>query len=183
MKIIETLYDALREHFTINAARLDSFTAIIRGLILTSTVNLKRIASTVPGDSFQESKYARLCNFIAEVEFDYESFAAFTLSFLGIENKSWTLALDRTNWSYGESETNILVLSIIHKGSAVPLFWELLPKKGTSNTKERLSIIFQFLKQFPEKKIEGILCDREFVGDDWLKFLSSYNVFYPPKAR
>lgn len=175
----ETLYDALSNHFPMNASRLDTFEAVTRGLILTSTVNLKRISGTIPGNSQEESKYSRVLNFIAEVEFDYELFAVFVISFLNVSSKSWVLALDRTSWNYGESGINILVLSIIHKGSAVPLFWELLPKKGASNTEERQEIILQLLKRFPPNKIEGILCDREFIGDDWLEFLSSCEIpFY-----
>lgn len=117
--------------------------------------------------------------FFTEVDFDYARFAAFVVSFMGIADKSWVLALDRTNWCYGESDINILVLSVIHKGTAIPLFWELLPKKGNSDTEERKAIILQFLKQFPAKKIKGLLCDREFVGDDWLSFLDAHDIpFY-----
>ena len=121
--------------------------------------------------------------FFTDVDFDYALFAAFVVSFMEIADKPWLLALDRTNWSYGKAEINILVLSIIHKGSAIPLFWELLPKKGNSDTEERKIIILQFLQQFPSQKIKGLLCDREFVGNDWLSFLDAQNIHFYIRIR
>ncbi len=51
------------------------------------------------------------------------------------------------------------------------VFWDLLPKKGNSNTTERIKIIDRFIKQFGKTMIAGLLADREFVGDDWFNWL------------
>jgi len=79
--------------------------------------------------------------------------------------------MDRTNWRWGKKDINILMLSIVYKGIAIPLFWDSLPKKGNSNTAERIKIIERFIKQFGKTMIAGLLADREFVGDDWFNWL------------
>ncbi|HAT8797519.1 TPA: IS4 family transposase, partial [Legionella pneumophila] len=30
---------------------------------------------------------------------------------------------DRTNWRWGKKDINILMLSVVYKGIAIPLFW------------------------------------------------------------
>jgi len=54
---------------------------------------------------------------------------------------------------------------------ALPLYWKLLNKAGNSDTKERIEIVTRFIEQFGKANISGILADREFIGDEWLRFL------------
>ena len=54
---------------------------------------------------------------------------------LGMRGKPWVLAMDRTNWEFGKTTINILMISVIWKGMGVPLIWTLLPSAGNSNTK------------------------------------------------
>ena len=66
---------------------------------------------------------------------------------------------------------NFLVLSVVHQGTAFPIFWILIPKKGNSNTRERIQLINQFLAVFGTHKIKYLLADREFIGEDWFGYL------------
>ncbi len=87
--------------------------------------------------------------------------------------------MDRTNWKFGKLDINILVLSICHNGIAIPIMWDMLPKTGVSNSGERQKLIGRFLQVFGVEKISALLGDREFIGDDWLKFLADRNIpFY-----
>jgi hypothetical protein len=52
----------------------------------------------------------------------------------------WTLSLDRTNWSFGQCQINILCLGVVYQGIAIPLVWTMLKKKGNSNTAERMDV-------------------------------------------
>jgi hypothetical protein len=49
----------------------------------------------------------------------------------------------------------------------------MLDKKGNSSTAERKKLIEQILAIIPKDRIELILADREFVGEEWLKYLSN----------
>jgi len=84
--------------------------------------------------------------------------------------------MDRTNWKFGKTNINFLVLAIAYKGMAIPLFWYLLDKRGNSNYKERIKIIEDFVKVFGAKKIKVLVADREFVGREWFKWLNENNI-------
>ena len=80
---------------------------------------------------------------------------------------TWLLSLDRTNWKFGKTDHNLLVLGLVYKGFCVPLFWQALGKAGNSNTQERKALLQRFLDTFGAQRIEALLADREFVGQNW----------------
>lgn len=43
--------------------------------------------------------------------------------------------------------------------------------RGNSDSKERMSLINEFLKRFGDRQIACLTADREFVGQDWLSYL------------
>jgi hypothetical protein len=52
---------------------------------------------------------------------------------------------------------NFLVLSVVHQGVALPIMWTFLPKKGNSNTKERMALLNRFITQFGTCTIDCLL--------------------------
>ncbi len=46
------------------------------------------------------------------------------------------------------------MLSIVYKGIAIPIFWELLDKRGNSNTSERKKLLNKFINCFGVDKSE-----------------------------
>ena len=76
--------------------------------------------------------------------------------------------MDRTNWRWGKSDINILMLSVKYHSIAIPVMWRFLPKKGNSNFNERVELIEGFIKIFGEGKIAELLADREFGSNDCL---------------
>jgi hypothetical protein len=86
------------------------------------------------------------------------------------------LSMDRTNWMLGCFSINFLVLSIVHQGTAFPILWLFLPKKGNSNTKERIELIDQFLAIFGSYKIQYLTADREFIGAEWFRYLIHHGI-------
>lgn len=83
----------------------------------------------------------------------------------------WILSTDRTEWSFGQTRFNILMLGVVHEGVAYPLLWEMLEKKGNSNSNERMDLLERFREIFPEPEVAYICGDREFVGKQWLTYL------------
>lgn len=63
--------------------------------------------------------------------------------------------MDRTNWRWGKSDINILMLSVVYKGIALPIFWSLLPKFGNSDTQERIDLMKRFISRFGKKFIQA----------------------------
>ncbi len=92
-------------------------------------------------------------------EFDLDLIARVIFRLLPIKDP-FCLAIDRSNWKFGSTDINIFM----HDGVAYPLLFTMLPKKGTSNTKERIGLLQRYIRLFGTESIDCLLADREFVG-------------------
>lgn len=82
------------------------------------------------------------------------------------KDKTLYLVIDRTRWK----GINILIVSLLYKKRAIPLYFQLLNKKGNSNVAEQITIIEKVIHLFNEyNKI--VLGDREFCGVELAKWL------------
>ena len=68
------------------------------------------------------------------------------------------------------------MLAVIHDGVAYPLLFSMLPKKGTSNSQERIDLVQRYINLFGEETIDCLLADREFVGDRWIMKNAGFNI-------
>lgn len=88
--------------------------------------------------------------------------------------KLLNLAIDRTQWR----DTNVFVISLSWQKRAIPLYWEILEKKGSSNLAEQQALITPVLALFEGYEIV-LLGDREFgrvklaswLGEKKVKFV------------
>ncbi|MEM1009544.1 MAG: IS4 family transposase [Myxococcota bacterium] len=153
-----------------NKARLHFLANILLALLKSKTVNLSELANTCSGTAGKESKYRRIQRFLANYPFCFDTIAFLIGGWL--PKGQWVLSLDRTNWKFGQTNINFLVLGVVHGGTAaVPLLWMLLTKKGNSNTTERIRLMTRFIKLFGVQRIASLTADREFVGEQWLTWL------------
>jgi len=171
MKEVKVLKNALKSQLPMNAARLHCLAGIIIALIKVRTVNLTQVAVGFPGKSKKDSKYKRIQRFFNSFSFDYPLIAKFVVKLLGIRDKTWKLTIDRTNWKFGRININIFTLGIAYLGAAFPILWMLLPKRGNSNTEERIKLIDRFIEIFGVDKIDCLTGDREFIGKKWFSYL------------
>ena len=171
MESISELRNSLNGCFQWNKARMTLFAQMLLALIITRTVNLNKIACAMSSDTEQTSRYRRLQRFFAEFAIDFDMIAGFIFQLFFLTGGKWYLTIDRTNWQWGKSDINILTLAIAYKGIAIPIYWELLDKKGNSDTPERIALIQKFINRFGKDCIAGILADREFIGNSWFAWL------------
>jgi len=68
------------------------------------------------------------------------------------------------------------MLAVIHDGVAYPLLFTMLPKKGTSNTQERIDLVQRYINLFGRETIDCLLADREFVGERWIMKSAGFNI-------
>ena len=97
--------------------------------------------------------------------------------------QAFYLSMDRTNWQWGKSNLNFLVLSACYKGVAIPLYWVALNKKGNSDTAERIGLMNLFMTGFGSERLLGLLADREFVGHDWFKYLEENKISFDIRIK
>jgi hypothetical protein len=65
------------------------------------------------------------------------------------KGKQLTLAIDRTQWR----NQNIFVIRLIEDRRAIPVYWQLLSKRGCSNLGEQKALIRPALRLFQGYKV------------------------------
>jgi len=171
MDYVSELRDSLNGSFAWNKARITCFVKMLLALISTRTVNLNKLACSMSSDAEQSYRYRRLQRFLAYFAIDFDLVAGFIFKLFFAPGGKWYLTMDRTNWQWGKSDINILTLAVVYKGIAIPIYWEVLDKKGNSDTPERIAIVQKFIDKFGKDCIAGLLGDREFIGEDWFGWL------------
>lgn len=133
-------------------------------------VNLEKLANALPIGIKFESRRRRLQRFLVlpnlTIEQVWYPILSMLLSTYFQKNKIIYLAIDRTNWGL----INILMISVIWDKRAIPVYFELLPKLGSSNIEEQKAIISKIIPLFENYKI-CILGDREFCSISLAKWL------------
>ena len=167
---INQLRTRLQLHFHWNYYRLRFLTRFVTTLILSSTVNLTRISLIFNSGSKHQSNYRGLQRFFKECDINYVEYMHFVLKQLPSKEKFY-LVIDRTNWKFGYSPVNVLMLGIIYKRQCFPFCWSLLDKGGSSCTTERKELLELAISVLDKDRILGLLADREFIGVRWFKYL------------
>lgn len=110
-----------------------------------------------------ESSFRRIQLFMTDFDFPMRIISIFILGVLP-EKNHLILVLDRTNWKFGNSNINILMLRICYKNIAIPIMFKMLDKRGNSDPNERIDLITQFIDWFEKYCIDCWLADRVFIG-------------------
>lgn len=130
------------------------------------------------------SHYRRIQRFIADSQLiDFNAVAWFIMTLFGFLDNDYYVTFDRTHWKWGKKDINILMLAIVYKGIAIPVYWILLNKQGNSSTRERIALIQRFITQFGKKRILKLLADREFVGKKWFDYLKSEKIDFAIRIK
>jgi hypothetical protein len=81
------------------------------------------------------------------------------------------ITIDRTQWK----AKNISMVSVIWKKRALPIYWLLLSKKGSSNFSEQVATIRPVLKLLKEYKLV-VIGDREYRSTSLALWLTKKNI-------
>jgi Transposase DDE domain len=142
------------------------------------------LAQAFPSNAKVSSSYRRMQRFIADFQLiDFNDVAWFIMRLFGFLDSQYDLTFDRTNWQWGKRDINILMLAVVYKGIAIPVYWILLNKKGNSSTRERIALLSRFITQFGKGNIRKFLADREFVGKRWFAWLKSENINFAIRIK
>ncbi|MBB6100196.1 hypothetical protein HNR42_003671, partial [Deinobacterium chartae] len=167
------LQAALKPAFPLDARRLTVLTALVLAMIQARSVVLYTLKNYVQLPGTRAMRYQRLLRFV-QFTVPEGLFTQFVLSVLP-PGELW-LILDRTNWKLGKQDINILLLSATWKGVSFPLLWTLLPHGGASGQQDRIALLKRFLLSCGERKVAGVMADREFLGGAWFTFLAEHSI-------
>lgn len=167
---INQLRSRLQLHFQWSYHRVILLTRFVTSVIIAATVNLTRIALLMNSRAKSSSNYRGLQRFFREFEMDYKEYMRFVLKMLP-QKQRFYLVMDRTNWKFGQRPINVLMLGVIYKKYCFPFCWEMLDKGGSSSTEERKDLVEKAVSVLGKNRILGLICDREFIGVRWFKYL------------
>ena len=178
------LVSVFKQYFgrEINLARIKLMSLFIISLCKVQTVNFERLANGFESGVSTSSSLRRIQRFIADFDLNSDLIARFIFMLLP-EKDNLCLSIDRSNWQFGCFDINIFMLGICYKGLAFPLLFKMLPKRGNSNTEERIKLLEKFIDLFGKECIEVLVADREFVGDAWIKYLNHNEIKYYVRIR
>lgn len=175
MTELSPLITTLTATFMWHGARITFVSQFLIALIRVRTVNLTDISTAFCGNATSDSNYRRIQRFLKDFPVPRAQIAAAVLKWLPL-GEQWLLCLDRTHWKFGPMNINILVLAVAYHGVAIPLLWVFLDKRGNSNSHERIAVLKHFLLEFGHERIQCLTADREFIGTDWIKFLTRHRI-------
>lgn len=175
------ILDCMHQHFDgkINRPQIKLIAQVVMALCKVQTVNLKMLAIgfETAGKASADSSMRRIQRFLSKYMLDTDLIAKMIMNLIPLEGP-YQLAMDRTEWDFGSCRINILALGIVYKGCAFPILFTMLPKKGNSNTTERIALMERYIRLFGKQTLGSLLADREFVGHMWVKYLMKEEIPY-----
>jgi hypothetical protein len=160
-----------------NRARIKFFGLFICALCKLQTVCFEKLSTAFETQAKAGSSLRRIQRFMANYMLDTDLIARLIFKMLP-HKPPFCLAIDRTNWKFGETNINVLTLAITYQGVAFPLLMIMLDKQGNSDTKERIQLINKYITLFEKDTIKCLVADREFVGKHWIAYLNQQSIRY-----
>lgn len=140
-------------------------------------VSLEGLATAFPLPIQFESRRRKIQRFLSNPNFKIETiwfpiFSSWLKNKL-TDNQVIYLAIDRTTWG----RNNLLMISLIWNKRAIPIYFELLPKLGSSNFAEQKAALLKVLPLLkPYQTV--VLGDREFCSVRLGNWLRQSQVFF-----
>ena len=180
-KVAEALKGALGLH----KSRADCFAAFIITAVEAKSILLGEVAKRLPGTARGKSKFHRLQDFFREVRLDFNAVSRMIMGFIDkVSKQPLVLSLDRTGWRIrGGHEYNLLVLSVCLGDMGLPILWCDLRRLGNSAARKRQRLVQRFLRLFGRNRMQCIIGDREFVGENWFAWLTKERIPFLMRLR
>lgn len=134
-------------------------------------VTLEKLAANLSLPILYESRRKHIQRFLVLPNLSLEKFwlpiIKKILKEIFDEDEQLFLTIDRTAWGH----INVFMLAVIYQKRAIPIYWRMLEKKGSSNLLEQQQLLAPVLKLLADYNLV-ILGDREFHSihlSNWLE--------------
>ncbi len=182
----KALKEELCQIFSGHGQRLSMMSKLILAILKMCTVNYAQLAMVINPKVKVDSNFKRIQRFMKSYRFCQRRYIQFAWAQYGVQGNWVALSMDRTNWKFGKTNINILTIGISWRGTAIPLVWMLLNKRGQSNQNERIFLLERLLSclnREQQKRIRYLLMDREFGAHDWITHLRSKQISFVIRIR
>lgn len=141
----------------------------IEALIQAQSTCHRFLGTFLPSEASPEARKKRIQRCFQDEQLTGEVFLGVPLPLL--PSRKLVLTLDRTNWAHGAQPLNLLVLGVVLHRFTLPLVWQAIPHRGSSDTATRERLVAQLLRDLPATRWKVLVADREFIGQHWFQFL------------
>lgn len=180
----EMLKQEIQAYIPVDARRVDLLARLIIALLQVCTVNYAQLALALNAQVQVPSNFKRLQRFFRQFRFARRAYVQFVWK--QFASPQTVLAIDRTHWKFGRHHINVLLISIVYQGTAIPVVWKLLGKAGDSSQSERIALtraLLWFLTDEQKATIRALTADREFIGHRWLTYLVNQQLNFVIRIR
>ena len=161
-----------------NASRKEFLGLYIPALVQSNSVQFIKTAKFLNSEVKVQSNMTRIQDFYREVEINYDFVAILLLTLLP-KNKKLRICIDRTEWDFGKTQINILMVLVGCDDFQIPFYWEMLDNNsGNSNSSNRIDLLEKVFKIIDKKRIGLMVADREFIGHKWLKWMKDQGLIF-----
>jgi hypothetical protein len=184
--------DVLSDHLGWHRARLKFMARFTTALLKLTTTNLRELAVALKAGVEEESTaeisaHRRIRRFLSNYEIDFTMLGRLLVRLLP-QTPPYRVVLDRTEWHFGQTPVNILMVGIAHKGMAFPVSWTVLPDGGSSSAEQHCAeqhcrALQHFFAVVDPSDVSVVLGDREFISAAWLRWLQRRDVPFAVRLR
>ena len=182
MPYVRSLTDVLAGYLDWHLSRLKLMARFTSSVLTLPTTNLWKISLALKAAPKQESNYRRIQRFLSGYEVDFTALGILLLHLLP-QRPPYEVVIDRTEWHFGETGVNILMVGIAHEGMAFPVAWTALPSGGSSNFRAQSEALERFLEVVDPDSIEVLTADREFISVRWMRRLKDRGIPFAIRLR
>lgn len=170
------IYETVRNLGIVKNKKRQGFLCqLIEGLVKGRSVIFTELADKICTHIKPESMERKIQGFFKEAIFDYTQLGVFLLSF--VHHRKVVLSIDRTEWDFGRTQVNILSAVVSVGRMAVPIHFEMLDNKsGNSGSSDRIALFKSLIGILGADRIEFVVMDREFIGNEWLSWLKKQGI-------
>ena len=182
MWYVPSLTNVLSDHLGWHRARLKLMARFTAAVLKRRTADLWQIAVSLKAGVQHESNYRRIQRFLSGYKVDFRMLGCLLIRLIP-ESPPYEVVVDRTEWEFGETPVNVLVVGIAHEKMAFPITWTALPKGGSSGVGDQIEVLERFLQVVDPEAIDVLTADREFISAGWLKRLQEEEIPFSIRIR
>jgi len=174
--MLPSFYQSYLEKY-LNQSQLITLKLLVWLLQNQKQVRLERLAATLPLPIQQNSRRRHLQRFLTlnalSVVLVWFEIIKEILNRQVKVGSQLVIALDRTQWK----ENNLLMVSAIYQKRALPIFWIMLEKDGSTNLVEQQKVLRPVIRLLKTYKLV-VIGDREFSSIELAYWLHRQNISF-----
>ena len=182
MPYVRSLTDVLSGYLDWHLSRLKLMARFTSSVLTLTTTDLSKVALALKAGPKQDSNYRRIQRFLSGYEVDFAMLGSLLLHLLP-QTPPYEVVIDRTEWHFGETAVNILMVGIAHEGMAFPVAWTALSSGGSSDPEAQTEVLERFLKIVDPDSIKVVTADREFISVPWMRRLRDRGIPFAIRLR